>query len=318
MAINAANEKENFNSKFSCQQDAAGLYGTASNWVCCGLMANGERQCAQDQLWSKTGTNKYRLCKNDWRDALLPEFGGNPRADDMTYDLCCDSNQVNDCGVCSSFMVWPDISSVETFDDNWRDTFKSQSDDDRDAYENRVFPVGFVHGVLKEFNDPPICVYIPEASGKNIEIKVEPDDGGNTLCIGDLKDDQQGRNDPGQLTTCDSAKLRTCFPDGDVSDLDGFAFYINCVEGCEEGGDVNVWLRARHSDRGWTDGTTTDNSGTIEMWCDSVLDSDAGQSYDRYPSDLAPINTSVAPSIDDSSSHLTLFFITIVVALLML
>lgn len=102
-----------FSDKFSCFKDAGNVYGAyfnqaypggeggrGSEFVCCGLMANGRRQCDRMEEWRLVGDSRFSLCYEDWWQAL------NPGGFKMRRDLCCQNNDFNDCAVCSSFMVW--------------------------------------------------------------------------------------------------------------------------------------------------------------------------------------------------------------------
>jgi len=98
-----------FSDKFNCFQDKGEVYakyfidayGSAgSGYVCCGLMANGRRQCDRMEEWRQVGDSRFSLCHPNWWQAL------NPTGTQMRRDLCCENNDFNDCAVCSSFMVW--------------------------------------------------------------------------------------------------------------------------------------------------------------------------------------------------------------------
>lgn len=98
-----------FSDKFNCFEDKGRVYeayfidayGSAgSGFVCCGVMANGRRQCDRMEEWRQVGDSRFSLCKTNWWEAL------NPPGTQMRKDLCCDNSDFNDCAVCSSFMVW--------------------------------------------------------------------------------------------------------------------------------------------------------------------------------------------------------------------
>jgi len=102
-----------FSDKFSCFKDTGEVYrdyfaaaytdnrDSQNNWfVCCGLMANGRRQCDRMVEWRLVGDSRFALCEENWMEAL------NPGGDKMRRDLCCENSDFNDCGICSSFMVW--------------------------------------------------------------------------------------------------------------------------------------------------------------------------------------------------------------------
>lgn len=285
---------------FDCFEDS-----TSGQTTCCGIVANGERHCANANEWDEY-QGSYRRCVNDLNTA---------RNDPEGMDLCCESSEIENCGVCKSFFIWEfetyqdfeDSDKVTTENLSWREDYLDQNLDDRNAYDNLIYPGGFAHGTLKEFNEPPLCVFIPGAAGRVIEIKVEPDEQGDRLCVADLQDDINGRNDPGQITTCDDVRLNTCFPDGSVNpDKTGFPFYIFCDESCEEGGDVMLWFRARYSAEAWTD-NNNDVLTNVEMWCDYVLRD--YPEYDVYPSDITPPADPILGDGRNSAATLVLFSI---------
>merc|ERR1712156_441985 len=296
-----------------------------NTYVCCGYAANGEMTCGRAADWVNVGgqvdqngaatqrTNKFSLCETSVTAAK-----NNGR------DLCCSNDYFNDCGVCHGFAVWEFESFAEmeqdsrvTFEEDWKADFLGQTQDDTKAYDNAVFPAGFVHAKLREFNDPPVCVFIPSAGGRVIEVRVEPEESGNTVCFNDLYDDTEERNNPGQITTCDDSRLRSCFSDGDLKKNDGdntpgFPFYINCVEGCEDS-DINLWFRARASETTWVDVENQDAEFNIEMWCTWMDSNDT--KWDTYPSEIAPPGEVMGGDVDDSVKALS-FFVSAVTLLL--
>merc|ERR1711879_405610 len=140
------------------------------------------------------------------------------------------------------------------------------------AYDNLIHPAGFARATLREFNDPPVCVYVPNVGGRVIEVRVEPEESGSQVCVDDLHEDSLERNTPGVTQACDDVKLQTCFSDANTDDaIDGFAFVISCSESCADG-DVDLWFRLRASINKWTEsgdaskGTDQTELNT-EMWC---------------------------------------------------
>jgi len=303
-----------FSEKFQCFKDDANNYGKGVGaYVCCGYAANGEQACDIHSAWVNVGataslkTNKFSLCEETLEQAKA-----------QGKDLCCANDYFSDCGVCHGFTVWEFESFEEmanddrvTFDNNWREGYYAQTQDDTQAYDNQYFPAGFIHAKLHEFNDPPVCVFIPSAGGRVIEIRVEPDESGNTVCFNDLHDDTEERNNPGQITTCDDTRLRACFPDGDLGKPDndnvpGFPFFINCVEGCEDS-DVNLWLRARASETTWADVENQAAEENIEMWCAWMDQNDT--KWDTYPSEIRPPGQVQGGEVDNSVGALSLLML---------
>jgi len=317
VTINNGNQydlwKPYFSEKFSCFFDEAGEID-ANQYVCCGIVANGERACARANLWENVGgsaslkTTHFALC-----DTTLQSAKNNGR------DLCCENDYFSNCDGCNAFMIWPweNFQSMAdddrvTFDNDWKTQYLNEPDNDQEAYEKDVFPAGFIHAKLREYNDPPVCVFVPSAGGHVIEIRVEPEESGNTVCVGDMYDDIEERNNPGQITTCDDSRLRTCFSDGDLKKNEndktpGYPFIIDCKEGCEDG-DINLWFRARMSDTKWTEVENQAADSNMEMWC-NWMDRNATE-WDTYPSEMRPPGQAVTGVVDDSVASLSLLVLS--------
>lgn len=345
-----------------------------NKWFCCGYMANGRKQCDKLKAWKLVNGNTFTLCETDYISAFSETRNGNtpkPRR-----DLCCQNNEFQDCTSCKSFVVWDftvdtqsfggdkvleasyecnkdsdeaipsDCDGKVTLKDTWRDAFYDQPGKTVEgttiayppyAYGNRVYPAGFAQGTLREFNDPPICVYAPNVAGRVLEIRVEPEEAGSQLCVDDLLADTAEKNNPGVTQACDDVRLQSCFPDAnsDGDDAKGFAFLISCSESCADG-DVDLWFRLRASVNKWTDagqaefGTDKTEVNT-EMWCMwgnqdmegelpdtqsfSGLDGDFSR-WDIYPSDLEPeIDPQVRP-VQSSVSYFSLAVLVSALALL--
>jgi len=326
---NSSPDATDFNDHFNCVNKYEKVIENgvekdkAIGWECCGYNGLGERHCAAYDQWEKF-QGKYRICKKlpfTTDDGVRIEYPSQMIG--LGVDLCCDDgNYVNDCGKCHSFYVWDFLThdghdamvDKATFDDNWREQYLDQNLDNSNGYDNAIFPGGFVKGTLREFNDPNVCIYIPQAAGKVIEIKVESEEAGDRLCIGDLHDEESDRNNPGQNNACGDTNVETCFGDADTSNDSGeygFPFYIFCDEGCEEGGgsgDVSLWFRARFSPTSWMKGTYL-ASENVEMWCDYVIRD--YPDYDVYPSDI----TKVVPVVTFDDNSASQFVLTVVFGL---
>jgi len=209
------------------------------------------------------------------------------------------------------------------------------------AYDNKVYPAGYMRATLREFNDPPVCVYVPQVAGRVIEVRVEPEEDGSQICVDDLHEDSLERNEPGVTQACDMSRLSTCFPDAET-DADegrqakGFSFMISCAESCADA-DTDLWFRVRASINRWTDAGDSD-LGTdqadvnTEMWCmwgnqdmtdengDSTLpdlpvfadlDGDFSK-WDVFPSDLTPDEDPVVRPLRSSAFVLSLVSLSIV------
>jgi len=379
-----------FSDKFNCFQDTGEVYkdyftevygGVGSGFVCCGLMANGRRQCDRMEEWKQIGDSRFSLCDNNYVSALNTD---NHR---MRRDMCCENNDFNDCGLCAGFMVWDwsaidsngviggngqyyggdnilekelketeatpwtDTSTGVTLSTNWRETYDKQllkeftangktTSYPPYAYDNDVYPAGFHVGTLREYNDPPVCVYAPNVAGRVIEVKVEPEEAGSQVCVDDLHEDSLQRNDPGVTQACDDSKLQTCFADATPDDsVNGFAFLISCKESCADG-PVDLNFRLRASIMKWTDAGdeskgTTNTEVNTEMWCmwgnqdmrDAEGDSNFPAAFpddltgdfskwDVFPSDLAPEEDPVVFPAPNGVSMLTITSIFALMALL--
>lgn len=297
-----------FDEHFNCLYQSSG----GGIWMCCGYVANGEYHCGEEGEW-EIYQGKPRRCStwNGYNADNLPRPG-----DDDYRDICCDSDMIDSCGGnCKAFYIWDfrDVSEVVdesgdpvppvTLDLNWREQYLDQGLSTKDAYDNEVYPVGFAKGTLHYNNDPPVCVYIPAAAGRVIEIKVEVDGAGDDrLCVDDTHDDEADKNDPGQIKTCDGGRLTTCFSDSsDVQGKSGYAFIVNCDGSCEETSDVHLWFRGRFSEYGWADQGVDGNihaEDNIEMWCEYVLRD--YPDFDAFPSDLSPHKDPFVPKKSSS------------------
>lgn len=299
---------DSYNDHFNC------INVQGSGWQCCGYNALGEWHCAgQNDAWEEyEGT--HRRCVKDWT-------GQYKKPSDLIgekIDMCCDAPPyVNDCGKCKQFYVWPfkdykAMNASATLDTDWRDQYLDQALTDEDGYDNEIFPAGFQRGTLREFNDPNVCVYVPYAAGKVIEIKVESEQYGDRLCIGDVHDETTNRNNPGQNDACGNTNVKTCFGDANLDGVGddsidelGFAFYLFCDEGCQEGGgsgDVPLWFRSRNSPTSWLNGTY-DAGANVEMWCEYVVRD--YPEYDVYPADVSIVVKPVTQPPDDSVARVS-------------
>jgi len=342
-------------------------------WYCCGYMANGRKQCDLLGKWRMVNGNTFSLCQMSYQDAFSTT-NNEPRRDlccdndhfqDCTtcksfvvWDFTTETNSYGgdvelqksyDCNAASDSVI-PDNCDEDTYfgkvtlKDTWRDAYYDQpaaatsngNEYPPYAYGNMVYPAGFLHGTLREFNDPPVCVYAPNVGGRVIEIRVEPDEDGSQLCVDDLLADTAEKNNPGVTQACDDVRLQTCFPDANSEDdAGGFAFVISCSESCADG-DVDLWFRLRASQNRWTEAGDEDK-GTdktevnTEMWCmwgNQKMDEDAMPDvpafagldgdfsrWDIYPSDLEP---EVDPQVRPVESGVSYFSFAVLVSALAL
>lgn len=249
------------------------------------------------------------LCKSftvwDFTVDHVNSHGGDPTLErDLLKPDCSDaaawqlseSDGNDECGKTTLSVDWRTMKSNQPLPafDNGATSYPSY------AYDNKVYPAGYQHATLREFNDPPVCVYVPNVAGRIIEIKVEPDGAESSqVCVDDLHADSLEKNEPGVTQACDGGSLTTCFPDANSEckylerDLPqdqrtpgvnegsaewdqcrdreetgrkyppGFAFLISCEESCADT-DIDLWYRVRASLNKWTD------AGNAELGTDQT------------------------------------------------
>jgi len=305
--------------------------------------------CANDHFQDCTSCKSFVV----WDFTVEEDTYGGDRVLEASYNCNKNSeNDIPDASECEDIkndrgQTIVEIDGKVTLDNDWRDVFYSQpaktvdGNDDISyppyAYGNEVYPAGFAQGTLREFNDPPVCVYAPNVGGRVLEIRVEPEEAGSQLCVDDLLADTAEKNNPGVTQACDDVRLQTCFPDANSDgDSGGFAFVISCSESCADG-DVDLWFRLRASVNKWTEAGDADK-GTdktevnTEMWCmwgnqnmigelpegpDSFkgLDGDFSR-WDVFPSDLEPEQDPQVRPVESSVSSFTLALLVSALALL--
>lgn len=177
-----------------------------------------------------------------------------------------------------------------------------------------IHPAGFKSFDLREFNEPPVCIWVPGSGDKKVEVMIETEMNDASICIRDGSDMGVGRNaDVGNVETCNDGKLEACFTAATVEkeseeDADDeevgkdFFFMIYCKGSCEAS-DIDLWLRIRTSRIDWNAGKT--NTGDdIEMWCEMEKGSTSKQIVNgvevtreeyTWPSDLLPKKPSKDP-----------------------
>lgn len=174
----------------------------------------------------------------------------------------------------------------------------------RIANQEAVYPVGFQQFTLKEFNEPPICLHVPNSGDKKVEILIESESADASICIHDASDPGYANNDVGNVATCARGQLYSCFTAAEAGTVDNstqtttaledFSFYVYCQESCEAS-DVNLWIRIRLSEQSWDMGKTGVEDD-LEMWCEmekgtKLTDPNTGEEmenayYFTYPSEL--------------------------------
>lgn len=203
------------------------------------------------------------------------------------------------CG--DNYDTWYDVPESSWY---WEDDWRQEQ-----AAGNTVYPVGFRSYVLKEFNEPPVCIHVPNSKDKKVEILIESTEPNANICVQDASDMGVETNNVGMVSTCGRGQFYACFtaavaedPDGDTEGTN-FSFFIHCEESCEAS-DVDLVVRVRTSEQSWLEGKSGVDSD-LEMWCEmekgtEVLN-DQGESYDpiryynTYPSELIPDEPSVYP-----------------------
>jgi len=165
-----------------------------------------------------------------------------------------------------------------------------------------IHPVGFRLYTLPIYQEPPICMIVEDSRNKKVEILIESEVENANLCVTDASYDGVATNDVGSVKICGSGKVYACFTAATTESNDDFGFYVSCEEGCEDG-DVDIWMRVRHSQYNWNRGKTG-VADDLEHWCEGEKattipgsdpnDGDAPKYY-TYPSDLVPDNPSQFP-----------------------
>jgi len=314
-------------------------------YVCCGLTADGLKHCAPYNKWS-VHEGKYRLCENrpdtirnmmyNTRNAEYRRTGVWKNPNNHYRDVCCDSEFIENCSSCAAFILWPFKENDELVKKSYNGT------DWRDKYyapdkEEEIYPGGFMGAVLRSENLPPVCVFIPDAAGRVMEVRVEPEEDGNRLCVGDLNEDSAEKTNPGFQKTCDTSSVTSCIQDGTIrgsvnekilndqgvveserTASRGITFKIDCNSGCVEQGDTYLWFRVTFSSNSYQDtgsvalarGETatiapdmTSASTNVEMFCEYFL-----RDYPQmniFPSDLEPQTAVFRPAV--VSANLALY-----------
>jgi len=160
-----------------------------------------------------------------------------------------------------------------------------------------IYPAGFQSFSLREFNQPPLCIHVPNSSDKKVEVMIETETNDSRICIMDGRDLGVYTNDVGNVRTCDNGKLYSCFTAATKRSQNAnqdFYFYISCEGSCEAA-DVDLWIRLRKSQRSWDQGKS-DWASDIEYWCEHERGTEAGEEVDaskihpefQYPSELLP------------------------------
>jgi len=183
---------------------------------------------------------------------------------------------------------------------------------ERQAQGETVYPWGFQRRVLKEFNEPPICIHVPNSGDKKVEILIESESADASICIHDASDLGYSNNDVGNVATCGKGQLYSCFTAAEPvtvdldtqqnTHLEDFSFYVYCQEACEAS-DVALWIRVRTSEQTWDEGKRGVDSD-LEMWCEMekgtlLKNETTGNFTDKYyfgyPSELIEDNPSYWP-----------------------
>jgi len=197
------------------------------------------------------------------------------------------------CG--DNYDIWYDVPESQwTWDNDWRQSTET------------VYPVGFRQYTLKEFNEPPVCIHVPNSKDKKVEILIESDSANANICVNDASDLGVGTNNVGMVSTCGRGQFYACFTAAVAEDPDGnaegqnFSFFIHCEESCEAS-DVDLLVRVRTSEQSWTEGKSGVESD-LEMWCEMEKSTEVYDSngevlglFNTYPSELMPDEPSSYP-----------------------
>jgi len=195
-----------------------------------------------------------------------------------------------------------------------------------------IYPAGFQSFSLREFNEPPLCIHVPDSSDKKVEVMIETEMNDSRVCVMDGRDMGVYTNDVGNVRTCDNGKLYSCFTAATSrtsgSGPQDFYFYISCEGSCEAS-DVDVWIRLRKSQLSWDIGKQ-DWESDIEYWCEHERGTEAAEKNRpnkihpefMYPSELLPEQPQEYPyritnRFDDSAASASSALWAIVVAAVM-
>lgn len=213
------------------------------------------------------------------------------------------SELLKHCGE-KAYYNWTDVDEKNWY---WESDWAAKI-----ANNDDVNPVGFRQYTLTEFNQPPICLHVPNSGDKKVEILIESESADASICIHDASDLGYANNDVGNVATCGKGQLYSCFTAAEqptvdeetqeTTALEDFSFYVYCQESCEAS-DVNLWIRIRTSEQTWDEGKRSVESD-LEMWCEmekgTRLEDDQGNEIDdryyfTYPSELINDNPSYWP-----------------------
>lgn len=141
-----------------------------------------------------------------------------------------------------------------------------------------IYPAGFKSFTMREFNEPSLCIWVPDSGDKKVEVMIETEMVDAEICIRDGSDMGMGRNNEvGNVETCNKGRLEACFtaadPTTDNKNWKDFFFLVYCNGSCEAS-DVDFWLRIRKSRISWDAGKTS-TADDIEMWCEMEKGSQA-------------------------------------------
>jgi len=191
--------------------------------------------------------------------------------------------------------IWYDVPESEWYwESDWTQAMQ---------LSDNVYPVGFREYTLREFNEPPVCIHVPNSKDKKVEILIESELPNANICVNDASDLGVSTNNVGMVSTCGRGQFYACFTaavaEGE-DESENFSFFIHCEESCEAS-DVDLLVRVRVSEQSWTEGKTGVEND-LEMWCEmekgtEVLD-DNGDFlgyYNTYPTELLPDEPSNYP-----------------------
>lgn len=183
-----------------------------------------------------------------------------------------------------------------------------------------IYPAGFRAFSLREFNEPPLCIHVPNSSDKKVEVMIETDMNDSRICLTDGRDMGIFNNDVGNVKTCDNGQLYSCFTaattqiNGATQYRNDFFFFISCEGSCEAS-DVDLWVRMRMSERNWEEGKK-DWASDIEYWCEgqtaTFAEDPKGNKHNEFtfPHELLPDEPTDYPfrithSMPDSASAIS-------------
>jgi len=216
------------------------------------------QMCTSSRINVVENVNSLQKCQEECAFEYTTQEAVREKCSVFAYDS---TNSV--CVLYANCWGGRDSSCSGTF----QETGNAYSCGDFDLYRViDIYPAGFKPYNLREFNEPPTCIHVPNSANKKVEVMIETAQKDSRICIMDGNDMGIGTNsEVGNVETCDNGQLYACFTAATQGSGD-FYFYIYCDGSCEST-DVDLWVRIRVSETNWNAGKQS-TADDIEMWCE--------------------------------------------------